>query len=202
LGAVAGAVLCGGSSRRMGTDKATLLVDGTPLAERVAAVLDAAGCGPTFFVGGDAARLGATGRTVVADRWPGEGPVGAIVTALAHAQSCGADAVVVAACDLVDLTPAAARSVATAPGDVVVADSGRVEPLLSRWSVDAAERLEALFASVRSAAAAAEALGAVDVAVDPAALRNANTPDDLRPRPPAASAAAGRHAHVRRPSPH
>ena len=53
-----GAVLCGGASRRMGTDKALVEVDGVPMAERVAGALHAGGCAPVVFVGGDGARAG------------------------------------------------------------------------------------------------------------------------------------------------
>ena len=49
----AGAVLCGGASRRMGTDKAFVEVGGQPMAERVAAALEEAGCAPVVFVGGE-----------------------------------------------------------------------------------------------------------------------------------------------------
>ena len=45
----AGAVLCGGASRRMGTDKAFVEVGGVAMAERVAAALEAAGCAPVVL---------------------------------------------------------------------------------------------------------------------------------------------------------
>ena len=98
-----GAVLCGGSSRRMGRDKATLLVDGAPMAGRVAAALREAGAAEVFAVGGDAHALASIGLSVVADDEPGEGPFPATLTALRHASS---DVVVVLSCDL--LAPSAA----------------------------------------------------------------------------------------------
>ena len=93
----AGAVLCGGSSRRMGTDKAFVEVDGVAMAERVAAgARRGGGCDPVVFVGGDTALLARFGRERLPDRYPGEGPVGGVLTAL---RAVGDD-VVVAACDL------------------------------------------------------------------------------------------------------
>jgi molybdopterin-guanine dinucleotide biosynthesis protein A len=118
----------------------------------------------------------------VADRWPGEGPVGGVLTALRHLAGTDADSVVVAACDLVTLTAGAVGAVASAaPADVVIADSGRPEPMLGRWAVDAADAVEAAFATERSLLAVATALGATSVAVDPVAMRNANEPADLDP---------------------
>ena len=95
----AGAVLTGGSSSRMGTDKALLELDGAVLARRVADALVTAGCAPVVAIGGDAGRLTAHGLAVVADRHPGEGPLGAIITALEHAEPLEVDVVVVLACD-------------------------------------------------------------------------------------------------------
>ncbi|WP_434127450.1 molybdenum cofactor guanylyltransferase, partial [Enterococcus faecium] len=57
----AGAVLTGGDSRRMGTDKALIEVDGGPLARRVANALRAAGADPVIAVGGDLEALGDLG---------------------------------------------------------------------------------------------------------------------------------------------
>lgn len=78
----AGAVLCGGASRRMGRDKALIPVDGRTLAGRVADALDAAGASPVVAVGGDLAALRAEGLTAVPDAMPGAGPLAGIVTAL------------------------------------------------------------------------------------------------------------------------
>jgi molybdopterin-guanine dinucleotide biosynthesis protein A len=109
-GAFAGAVLCGGASRRMGTDKSLLELGGQALAARVAHALRAAGADPVVAIGGDAAALGDLGLAVVADEHPGEGPLGAVITALG-ALGDEAELVAVLACDLVDADPATIRAV-------------------------------------------------------------------------------------------
>lgn len=178
----AGAVLCGGASRRMGTDKALVEVDGVPMAERVAGAMAVGGCAPVVFVGGDLALLARFGRATIADRWPGEGPLGGVLTAL---QDLGDD-VVVASCDLATLTPEAVRAVlavAVERGDevdVVVAATDRRQPMLAWWAGRAVGRLEALwFDGVRAVDAAIDRLASETVPVDPQAMRNVNTLADL-----------------------
>lgn len=177
---VAGAVLCGGSSRRMGADKALIEIDGVPMAERVARVLEAAGCDPVVFVGGDPALAG-LGRRHVPDRWPGEGPVGGVVTALAAAEV--ARAVVVTACDLPDLDADTVRAVIGEEREQVavrVADSGRLEPALACWPTGLCEAIERQFElGTRALHDVVETCGAVRVPVDTTALRNVNRPDDM-----------------------
>jgi molybdenum cofactor guanylyltransferase len=178
-----GAVLCGGGSRRMGTDKALLEVDGVAMAERVARALVAGGCSPVVFVGGDPA-LNRHDRPVVADRWPGEGPLGGVLTALVG--GAGAD-VIAAACDLPMLdgpTVGALIAAAREDVDVVVATTDRLEPGLAWWSSVARSRLERLWGQgVRALHDAVAELRSVEVPVDPAVLRNVNAPSDLPSRP-------------------
>jgi molybdenum cofactor guanylyltransferase len=102
-----GAVLCGGSSRRMGVDKATLVVDGEAMAARVARALREAGATDLVAIGGDALELGVLGLTVVPDDEPGEGPLPATLTALRNA---GEDIVVVLSCDLLAPDPTTIRT--------------------------------------------------------------------------------------------
>jgi molybdenum cofactor guanylyltransferase len=177
-----GAVLCGGRSRRMGADKALIEVDGVAMAERVARALAGGGCSTVAFVGGDPIGLGRFGRPVRADRWPGEGPLGGVLTALAAADG---DDVVVAACDLPFLDESTVAMVVAAadPGvDVVVATTDRLEPALAWWSGAARRPLERLWQSGRRALHEAIAvLRSVEVPVDRAALRNVNAPSDLAP---------------------
>ena len=183
VGAVAdmvGVVLCGGASRRMGQDKALVPWAGVPMARRVADTLAAAGCRPVVAVGGNGARLAAVGLDVVADRWPGEGPLGAVLTALEYAAG---RPVVVVACDMPVLGARTVAAVAAglAPGvDVAVAGAARREPLLAAWAPSASPRLTAAFESgVRALHVALETLSVVEVSVSSQDVRNVNAPSDL-----------------------
>lgn len=177
----AGAVLCGGAGRRMGTDKAFVEVGGVAMAERVAAALEGAGCSPVVLVGGDTVLLRRLGRPVYDDRWPGEGPGGGVLTAL----DAVGDDVVVAACDLPLLRPDSVRrlrdAAAEAPdADVVVAMTDRLEPGLALWRRGARADLERQWsAGTRALHRIIGALRSVTVAVDPDELRNVNTTHDL-----------------------
>jgi molybdopterin-guanine dinucleotide biosynthesis protein A len=171
-----GAVLTGGRSRRMGTDKALVLIDGRAMVDRVAAALRPA-CIDVVAVG--PARLAGNQRAV-ADLHPDEGPLGAILTALAVADS----AVFVAACDLAHLTTAAVERVVGAARDgvdVVVAGAGdTTQPLCSLWQPSATAAVSAVFAAgERSVRRALAGLRVERVEVDPLALRNVNAPEDL-----------------------
>src|SRR6476660_3959530 len=97
----AGAVLTGGASSRMGTDKALIEIDGRALAARVADALAAAGADHVIAVGGDLERLRALGLDARAERASDQGPLAGIVTAL---EQTDAELVVVAACDLISVT--------------------------------------------------------------------------------------------------
>jgi molybdenum cofactor guanylyltransferase len=187
--AFAGAVLCGGRSRRMGRDKALVEVGGVPMARRVASALADAGAADVVMVGGDAAALARLGLRAVADRWPGYGPLGGIVTALSALGA--AELLLVAACDLVDPSPA---TLAATVGALAGADHAAVAaPVLDgrpRWD-QAAWRATALgpltrqFESGERAihrAVAAAQLTVVDVpGVPRSSLLDADTPADLPP---------------------
>lgn len=181
----AGAVLCGGASRRMGADKALVPVDGVPMAERVARTLESAGCAPVVLVGGDPGPLAALGRTLVADRWPGAGPLGGVITAL---QTSRAQDVVVAACDLPWLDPSAVQALLTeadtAPRvDTVVARTDRLQPAVAWWSRRSLPTLERCWRDgVRALHDAVGELPSRVVSVDAASVRNVNRPSDLRGR--------------------
>jgi molybdopterin-guanine dinucleotide biosynthesis protein A len=183
--AFAGAVLCGGASRRMGSDKALLEVDGRAMAVRVADALAAAGGRPVRAVGGDAAGLAALGLDVVPDLDPGEGPLGGIVTALAALR---AEVVFVASCDLVDPSPGAVSAtvaaLATSPTALVAVPvvTGRRQWMHAAWRAGAAAPLRAAFTAGERAVHAAVAAGGlpvVELALPGPAVADADTPADL-----------------------
>ena len=101
----------------MGTDKALLLIDGIAMARRVADALGAAGATRVVAIGGDAKALGGIGLEVVADEWPGEGPLGGIVTALGTPNH-EVEVVSVLSCDLRSPSPSSISALV----DAVVAD--------------------------------------------------------------------------------
>jgi molybdenum cofactor guanylyltransferase len=162
----------------MGVDKARLEIDGVAMAERVARVLEAARCEPVVFVGGDPSLAG-LGRRQIPDRWPGEGPLGGVITALYALAD--ADAVIVAACDLPDLTTEAVEAVLGSAAErtaIRIADSGRVEPMLACWPTSLRREIEGSFEhGTRALHEVIMDRTAVQVPVDISAVRNVNRPD-------------------------
>jgi molybdopterin-guanine dinucleotide biosynthesis protein A len=179
-----GAVLTGGRSTRMGTDKALLPVDGVAMAVRVARVLQAAGASEVRCIGGDEGALKALGLDVVADMHPGEGPLGALVTALSATDR---SIVVVAPCDLVAPDPAVASAVLAALVDAPGADAavplvgGVRQPLDGAYQRACLPALLRVFADgERSVKRALDAIAIVEVTVIAGAgLADADTPEDL-----------------------
>jgi molybdopterin-guanine dinucleotide biosynthesis protein A len=78
-------VLCGGTGTRLGgTDKPLALVDGHPLVAYVLRALEPQVGGFVLACGRDPERYEALGLPTAVDFRPGDGPLGGIVSALAH----------------------------------------------------------------------------------------------------------------------
>lgn len=134
--AVGGVLLTGGTSRRMGTDKASIMDDGRSWAVRAADVLTEV-CHLAVEVG-----PGQSGLALATEDHPGEGPLPAIVAGRLALRRAGHDGpVIVLACDLPRLTVAALRHLATWPGagSVVPVNDGMPQVLCARWSATALE---------------------------------------------------------------
>ena len=99
------------------------------MAARVADALRGAGAEPVLAIGGDRPALEALGLTWVADRYPGEGPLGGILSAFGAVGDH--DLVAILATDLPDLDAAVVRALVTGLGahDVAVAGGEQAEPL-------------------------------------------------------------------------
>lgn len=180
----AGFVLTGGSSRRMGRDKATIPgpASGRTLAAHTAGLLGAV-VAPVRELG-----PGASGLPWSADG--GEGPLVALAGAAALLDREAPEAVLVVATDLPRLTVGLLHWLAhhPAPGAVVPLDGGVPQPLCARYRPDdlrlAAElaargerRLSAWIEALEAHLAPAEEWSGP--AGDHLALRDADTPEDL-----------------------
>ena len=179
-----GAVLAGGSSSRMGRDKAFLEVGGVPMLSSVAGVLDGVVDAGVVVVGGDADGVRTLGLTSVADRFPGDGPLGGILTALNHFRG-GCDHVVVLSCDLPQASERSVRALLAAVGEIpaviVPVLGGRRQWMHCCWPVVALGPLETAFAAgERAPRRALGGMAVVEVpGLDPASLRDVDTPEDL-----------------------
>ncbi len=131
LTAPAGVLLTGGRSRRLGVDKALLLVDGEPVAVRLGRLL-AAVASPAVEVGPGRSELPSLQEPAA-----GEGPLTALLAGVEALESRGhRGPVMVLACDLARLGEPLARFVARYPGarSVVPLSAGRLQVLCARYS--------------------------------------------------------------------
>ena len=148
--AVVGYVMAGGASTRFGFDKARAELNGETMLVRMCALLkDATG---SVSVVAPPGRYAESGERVVEDHWPGEGPLGGIITALmdAHAQNHQSTWCVIVGCDMPFLTGewlTYLRDRALASSAAIVAPQSQVglEPLCSCWHTRATGKLQYAF---------------------------------------------------------
>ncbi|MFM9083667.1 MAG: molybdenum cofactor guanylyltransferase [Actinomycetota bacterium] len=176
------AVLVGGDSSRMGCDKATFAVDGTAMANRVAAAAREAGADEVLMVGGPQSRAKVLDGAWKKDAYPGEGPLGGVITAL---KSSSHDSVVVLSCDMPFITSAVISSLVRGLNDAqaTVGRTDRLNWLCAAWSKG--ECLSTLLnvwkRNERAVHRAAVLLDVAEVPVPAVAVRTINTPADLAP---------------------
>ena len=151
MGTVAGVVLAGGRSSRMGTPKAALEWHGSTLLRRTAGILARATGGPVIVVRAAGQELPwlPPGTGVTEDPRPDRGPLQGIAAGLADAAAAGADVAFVSSVDAPFLHPAFVRRVLALLGDAEVAlpvARGHRQPLAAAYRTTlagAAERLVA-----------------------------------------------------------
>jgi molybdopterin-guanine dinucleotide biosynthesis protein A len=199
MSGLAGIVLAGGRSRRMGSDKAALDWQGEPMLARVVRVV-AQRCDPVLVVAGessaafrgiddirDRAAPGIDSSKVrwVTDEQEGAGPLGGLVAGLAAAAAAGAEFAFVCATDMPliagELIDELCRGLTGSAQAVIAHDAQRDHPMAGVYRTDAGPVIAEIVAGgERRMLGAIEALNTHRVGVsDPDWLVNVNAPEDL-----------------------
>jgi molybdenum cofactor guanylyltransferase len=180
------AMLAGGAGLRLGgVDKSRLVIDDDEIGTRTIVTALLSGASEVLAIGGDPEALGDQGWPFIPDRWPGEGPLGGLITALNAASH---DWVVIVGCDQPDLTAEslialmeeAVDAVAT-PDAVVTVIDGFPHVTHSVWNRTVCGQLESAFdAGQRSVKAAMTTLNIRHMTpADDGVLSDIDTPADL-----------------------
>lgn len=171
---LAGIVLCGGKSRRMGVDKAGLIFDGRTWLEIAAHTLMAAGADRILYSG----RPDLPGG--LADPTPDSGPAGGVVAALKYV-ILYSDQVLCVPVDMPQLSPDSLRRLAAQPG-IGACFEGEPLPFALRLTPAVLTTAEACLSAqgAPSIRALLHRVGCVEIPVSPGLiLRNLNTPQDV-----------------------
>ena len=147
---VAGYILAGGGSTRFGLDKALVKVGGMPMIARMSELVGSVK--RQMKIVAAPGKYEAFGVEIVEDRWPGEGPLGGIITALEDAAMSAArpEWNLIVSCDMPFLT----REWLTFLGERAAKSKAQVvfprsasgpEPLCACWQTDAAAELRSGF---------------------------------------------------------
>jgi molybdopterin-guanine dinucleotide biosynthesis protein A len=189
---LAGVVLAGGASRRMGRDKAMLPVpeelagrSGATMVEHVVGIVGRR-CQPVFVTAAPGQPLPALQACVVRDEVRGLGPLLATGRGLHAAEAAGAKWAFVCAVDMpfltVDLIDDLASRAARLDVDVVLPWDGRDHYLAAVYRTDLAQRVDALVAAgERAMRALVDSVDTQRIVVsDSRPLANINSVADLR----------------------
>jgi molybdopterin-guanine dinucleotide biosynthesis protein A len=176
------AILIGGDSSRMGVDKATFEIDGVSMANRVSQAAHDAGASQVLIVGGTASQAKTITGQWKKDSYPGEGPLGGVITSLKHAEN---DSVVVLSCDMPFITSAVIQSLVQGLTDAqaTVGRTDRLNWLCAAWSKQecSSTLLNVWKRNERAVHRAAVLLDVAEVPVPAMAVRNINSHADLNP---------------------
>jgi molybdopterin-guanine dinucleotide biosynthesis protein A len=189
-GRIAGAVLAGGSSSRMGAPKAFTLLAGRPLLAHVLERLRP----QTAYIylnprdGSDRWRTFDCPLVEDTPQWRGAGPLAGIAAILARAAGQGFAWVATAPCDApflpLDLVRRLAEPIVFGAPAAVAVGAGGLEPLFALWPVAAVGRIEAALAERGAGPSRVlQDMGAARVSFTSSAktdpFANLNTPEEL-----------------------
>lgn len=183
-GRLAGVVLAGGESRRMGRDKATLTVPGRfaglTLVEHQVSLL-AQRCDPVFVVAAPGQVLPDLAAQVLRDEVPGLGPLPAVGLGLRAAAHGGAQRAFVCAVDMPFLTTELIDALTSSTADIVLPYADRDHYLAGVYRTILADTVDALVAAgERRVGALIDVADVRRIVLDDASpLANLNSPDDV-----------------------
>jgi molybdopterin-guanine dinucleotide biosynthesis protein A len=147
---VAGYVLAGGASSRFGQDKALMEIGGTQMLARMIKLLE--NVTKSVKIVGSIEKYAQFGIEVIPDRWPGEGPLGGIVTALLNAPQSNPKIEwnLILSCDMPFLTAdwlrhLAERAIKSSAQAVYPQSAHGPEPLCACYRTDAGPALQQVF---------------------------------------------------------
>lgn len=147
---VAGYILAGGGSTRFGRDKALVEFDGQPMLARMMKLMRSVTKDLKLVATPE--KYAEFGAQLVADGWPGQGPLGGIITALEDAAKSPADSRwnLIVSCDMPFLTREwlvfVSERAAKSNAQVVFPHSAfGPEPLCACWRTGAAAKLRSGF---------------------------------------------------------
>jgi molybdenum cofactor guanylyltransferase len=157
---VHGFVQAGGGSTRFGTDKALARLGNQTMLQRTGELL-ASVCHDVTVVAA-AGKYADAPWPVIADRWPGEGPLGGILTSLHHlsdvdsaektqdAESDPCPFALILSCDMPFLTREflgflTDRAISSEAAIIVPEVGGRLEPLCACWCLGSMAAIQAAF---------------------------------------------------------
>ena len=145
-----GYIQAGGESTRFGGDKALSVIGGTTTLSRTVELVRSV-CGEVWIVAA-AGKYAGGPAPIVGDRWPGEGPLGGILTALLETQRQAPHVAwnLIVSCDMVFLTrewlaflcECAEKSSARV---LVPETRNGLEPLCACWKTSAAGEVQTAF---------------------------------------------------------
>jgi molybdenum cofactor guanylyltransferase len=149
---IAAYIMAGGGSTRFGQDKARATLSGQPMLTRMCDLLSAVTA--SIHIVAPPGRYEFATAPVIPDRWPGEGPLGGIITALLHTSQQEPNTTwnLIISCDLPFLTPEFLTYLrdfaqASSARAIVPESSQGREPLCACWRTSSASQLQSAFES-------------------------------------------------------
>jgi molybdenum cofactor guanylyltransferase len=209
---IAGVVLAGGQSTRMGAEKAFVILAGRPLIAHVLERFEPQVARVYLNAREDAGRFRALGCSIVVDA-PGRrgtGPLAGISAALRTASAQGFAWLASAPCDApllpLDFVARLSGRIAEGAPAAIAATSRGLEPMFALWPTGAVERVEVALATGRASPRSVLAeMGAVAVLFEAEAGRdpfaNLNAPADLAAAEAALAGAQERVTRATKPPP-